>query len=303
MSGTQLLLVAGTHGNEINAPWLLDQWGKNPDLIKARGIGVAKVVGNPAALKVCRRYLDRDLNRCFSSELLNAPTVLDHEVVRARNLLARYGSKGEIPCQIAIDLHSTTSSMGTSLVVYGRRPADLAFASLIQARLGLPVYLHEGDAAQDGFLVESWPCGFVIEIGPVPQGSLQAKIVQQTRLVLEACLEVISRVKAGLDEYPPQLVVHRHLRSLDFPRDVNGIIQACVHPDLQGKDWIPLRLGDPLFLRPDGKVIEFNGDVVVPVFINEAAYVEKRIAMSLTQRELWIVANAWKAALTKVIRC
>ena len=33
MSIDQVLLIAGTHGNEINAPWIFDQWSKNPDLI------------------------------------------------------------------------------------------------------------------------------------------------------------------------------------------------------------------------------------------------------------------------------
>ena len=33
------------------------------------------------------------------------------------------------------------------------------------------------------------------------------------------------------------------------------------------------------------------------MFINEAAYAEKRIALSLTQREVWPVEAAWRAAL------
>ena len=75
--------------------------------------------------------------------------------------------------------------MGCSLVVYGRRYPDLAIASLLQASLGLPVYLHEGDSIQKGFLVESWPCGLVIEIGPVAQGMLHSTIVTQTKLAIE----------------------------------------------------------------------------------------------------------------------
>ena len=33
MSILQVLLVTGTHGNEINGPWLFEQWMKNPKLI------------------------------------------------------------------------------------------------------------------------------------------------------------------------------------------------------------------------------------------------------------------------------
>jgi len=303
MAGLQLLLVAGTHGNEINAPWLIDQWTKQPDLIRTNGIKVVRQIGNPEAFRLCKRYIDRDLNRSFSWDLLNSSDSQDYEVSRAKEILCLYGSQGSIPCQIVIDVHSTTSAMGSSLVVYGRREPDLALASLIQARLGLPVYLHEGDQDQQGFLVEAWPCGLVIEIGPVPQALILAKIVHQTKLILEVCFEEIARVKSGLINYPDQLVVHRHLGSLDFPRDVNDQVEACLHPSLQGEDWKPMEKGTPLFLGPDSHVINFDGDECpIPVFINEAAYIEKHIAMSLTKRELWTFRSHWKDSLGDLIK-
>ena len=40
---------------------------------------------------------------------------------------------------------------------------------------------------------------------------------------------------------------------------------------------------------------------LVPVFVNEAAYAEKRIALSLTQREVWPVLPNWIAALEKLL--
>ena len=30
MPHCDVLVVAGTHGNELNAPWLLEQWDRNP---------------------------------------------------------------------------------------------------------------------------------------------------------------------------------------------------------------------------------------------------------------------------------
>ena len=72
MSRVQVLLIAGTHGNELNASWLFDQWTEKIDLVKTSGISVFREIGNPLARKASRRYLDRDLNRCFSSELLSS---------------------------------------------------------------------------------------------------------------------------------------------------------------------------------------------------------------------------------------
>ena len=39
----------------------------------------------------------------------------------------------------------------------------------------------------------------------------------------------------------------------------------------------------------------------VPVFINEAAYMEKNIAMSLTKRELWDFEENWKRSLIELV--
>jgi len=296
MANPRVLVVAGTHGNEINAPWLLDQWERHPSLIDSHGLEVVAVVGNPEARRRGRRYIDRDLNRSFRPEWLKDPSgpdvpssaPADLEILRARDLLEAYGPRGREPCAVAIDLHSTTAAMGSSLVVYGRRPADLALAAALQARLGLPIYLHESDTAQQGFLVECWPCGLVIEIGPVAQMVLSASIVERTRLVLQETLAVLAEAGRGVLRCPSELVIHCHLGSLDVPRDDQGRPAACIHPQLQGRDWQPLQIGDPLFLSGSGAVTHHEGpDGVVPVFINEAAYAEKSIAFSLTRKQQW----------------
>ena len=193
--------------------------------------------------------------------------------------------------------------MGNALVVYGRRPADLALAAGVQGLLGLPIYLHEADQAQTGFLVESWPCGLVIEVGPVPQGVIQAQICRQTQLGVEAALEVLAAAQRGPLRLPAELVVHRHLGSLDLPRRPDGSPAACLHPALQHRDWHPLQPGDPVFLDSHGATLGFvpprglEGQPVWPVFVNEAAYGEKGIALSLTSRECWPVSSEWPLAL------
>ena len=302
MSGVQVLLVAGTHGNEINAPWLFDQWENNLDFEKISGINLYRVIGNPLAGKACSRYLDRDLNRSFSTELWDSLESEDQEIKRAKELISLYGPKGQNPCQIAFDFHSTTAAMGSSLVVYGRRAADLALASLIQFRLGLPIYLHEGDEKQTGFLVESWPCGLVVEIGPVPQGLLHQRIIFQTRLVLEVCLEEIAKIITNESCFPNEVIIHRHLKTIDFPRDKEGRPNYFIHNGLQDKDWIPIKYEDPLFENNTGNTITNNEiNSVVPVFINEAAYIEKNIAMSITKREVWAFNEKWKVALKDLL--
>ena len=54
---------------------------------------------------------------------------------------------------------------------------------------------------------------------------------------------------------------------------------------------------------------KFNGEIIrfeeeepyIPVFINEAAYVEKNMAMSFTKRELWDFKKEWKQTLIDLV--
>jgi aspartoacylase len=309
--GGSILVVGGTHGNERHAPWLLEQWRADPSSLTDHGFALELVVGNPAALAAGRRYIDRDLNRSFDPVLLADPQQQSLEVLRARALLQRHGPDGVAPALLALDLHSTTASMGNSLVVYGRRPCDLALAAGLQQRLGLPVYLHEADAAQSGFLVECWPCGVVIEVGPVPQGVLRAAICQQTQRALEAALAVLAAAAAGDLRLPPQLVVHRHLGSVDLPRRDDGSPAVLLHPNLEGADWRPLRSSDPVFIDRTGSPVPLGAalpphlpaqETYWPVFINEAAYGEKGIAFSLTTKESWPVQQPWLQDLVSLSR-
>jgi aspartoacylase len=303
----RVLVVGGTHGNERNGVELLEHWRRVPESLNTAGLPVAFTLGNPGAIAAGRRYLERDLNRSFAPPLLEDSRHQETEVCRARDLLAAWGPEGTAPCAVALDLHSTTAAMGCCLVMYGRRAADLALAAGLQRRLGLPIYLHEGDPAQSGYLAERWPCGLAIEVGPVPQGVVNASICRQTQLALEGALAVLAEARHGALALPQELVVHRHLRSLDLPRDGQGSPTAWVHGLRQDRDWQPMGPGDPLFETPDGTSLGWRpapGDPgrVWPVFINEAAYEEKGIALSLTLREVWPVASAWGEGLMALLR-
>ncbi|MEB3330931.1 MAG: aspartoacylase [Synechococcaceae cyanobacterium] len=304
--GGRVLVVAGTHGNERNAPWLLQGWQHQAVRLDGAGLAVEMVLGNPAAFAANQRYIDRDLNRSFVADRLADPGCREQEADLARALLARHGPSGEQPCLVALDLHSTTAAMGNCLVLYGRRPADLGLAAAIQERLGLPMYLHEGVPSQTGHLAECWPAGLAIEVGPVAQGVVQAAIVHQTRLALEAALASLAAARRGTLQLRMPLQVHRHLASLDLPRGADGCPVAVIHPSRQNRDWQPITPGEPLFLTEDGSSIaytppaELPGGPVWPLFINEAAYGEKGIALSLTRRESWQPQRSWREALVRL---
>ena len=301
----RLLLVGGTHGNERTAPWIFQCREAQPALLTSP-LPITTCIGNPEAYGANRRYMDRDLNRCFTEALLRDRSCPICEVVRARELVDTYGPNGKNPHDLVLDLHTTTAAMGSSVVVCGERPVDLALAALVHQAVGMPVYLfriNEDQPEECGFLVRRWPCGLVLEVGPVAQGILDMDTVRKTTACLEGVLAVLGDCLTGQAKLPEAVVVHRHLGSLDWPRDGDGRRIAGLHPDRSRWDWIVLAPGDPLFLMETGETVTYQGEEPVwPVFCNEASYEEKGIALSLTRRETMTPPAAGLEALLALLR-
>jgi len=294
MTVQRILIVSGTHGNEINPVWAVKKFNREENSLN-HGIEYEYIIGNPVAYEKGYRYIDLDLNRSFK-EIKNHDQDNNsvYEINRANFLVDQFGIHGSKPCQIAIDLHTTTANMGTSIVLYGRRYKDFCLAALLQNKFGLPIYLHEKDKAQTGFLVESWPCGLVIEIGAVAQNFYDLKIIDRFSLIISSLREEIDKLKNNLIELPKELVVHVHQGSIDYPRDEKGDIDGLIHPERINQDWKMIKKGDPLFLDSQGIIHKYERDQMIwPVFIGEVAYKEKKIAMSYTKKEVICSKKQW----------
>ena len=294
MNVQKILIVAGTHGNEINPIWAANKF-RREEKTTNKNIEYKFIIGNPLAYEKGIRYVDVDLNRSFNpNNYMNFASHNTYESKRAKLLVDQFGANGSQPCQIAIDLHTTTANMGTSVVMYGRRRKDFLLAALLQNKFGLPIYLHEKDKNQTGFLVEAWPCGLVIEIGPVAQNFYDPKIINRFLIVLKSLRNEINNLKDKLISLPKELTVFVHQGSIDYPREKNGYISGLIHPERMQKDWKPLKKGDPLFLDLEGNTITYSEDEIIwPVFIGEVAYKEKNIAMSFTRKEVIFSENEW----------
>ena len=292
MNFKKILIVSGTHGNEINPIWAINRFNKEENRVDY-DIQFNHIIGNPLACERGVRYIDVDLNRSFNKDNLNK-SKNNYEINRANFLVQHFGKNGYETCEIAIDLHTTTANMGTSIVMYGRRTQDLCLAALIQNKFGLPIYLHENDKQQTGFLVEAWPCGLVIEIGAVAQNFYDPKIVDKFLIIISSLREEINKLKNKIIKLPKHLIVYVHQGSIDYPKDKEENINAIIHPERINKDWKQIKKGDPLFLDADGKTLEYQGeDITYPVFIGEVAYKEKNIAMSFTKKEVIFSSDKW----------
>ena len=294
MTVQRILIVSGTHGNEINPIWAVKEFNRGENKFQ-HGIEYEYIIGNPIAYEKGCRYIDVDLNRSFKkSNSYDQKNNSVYEINRANFLVDQFGINGSKPCQIAIDLHTTTANMGTSIVMYGRRFKDFCLAALLQNKFGLPIYLHEKDKLQTGFLVEAWPCGLVIEIGAVAQNFYDPKIIDRFLIIISSLRKEIDKLKNNIIELPKNLVIHVHQGSVDYPRDEKGDIDGLIHPERINQDWKMIKKGDPLFLGSQGMIHTYDGDQLIwPVFIGEVSYKEKKIAMSYTKKEVIFPKDQW----------
>ncbi|XP_078197715.1 N-acyl-aromatic-L-amino acid amidohydrolase (carboxylate-forming)-like [Callithrix jacchus] len=112
-------VAGGKHGNEMSGVYLVRHWLLAPAELQRPSFSAVPVLANPAATTACRRYVDRDLNRTFTSTFLNSrPTPDDpYEVTRARELNQLLGPKASGQAfDFVLDLHTSTANMGTCFI-------------------------------------------------------------------------------------------------------------------------------------------------------------------------------------------
>ncbi|NET02922.1 MAG: aspartoacylase [Sphaerospermopsis sp. SIO1G1] len=283
----QVAVIGGSHGNELIGVYLVKKFQKYPDLIKRTSFKTLSLLGNPQAINAGRRYIDRDLNRCFLPSNLPTSEMSNYEELRAREIQNFLQTSNQNLVDVIIDLHTTTANMGICLIFGNMHPILLNLAAYLSSINPLvKVYIHE-QPRNSGFLRSLSELGFAIEVGAIAQGILDAELFQQTEKIVYAALDFLESFNQGKNICTTNsLTIYKSINAVDYPRDKNGEIQAMIHPQLQFKDYQPLYPGDPIFLTLEGKKISYEGkSIVYPIFINEAAYYEKGIAMYFSYKQ------------------
>ena len=114
-----IAITGGTHGNELTGVFLIKKWILNPQLIERSNFKTTVMNTNKEAIAKCRRYIDRDLNRAFSTKLLSSNDSKHYEDLLAKEINIKLGTKGSDHPNVdfMVDLHTTTANMGLSIVV------------------------------------------------------------------------------------------------------------------------------------------------------------------------------------------
>jgi aspartoacylase len=283
----RVLIVGGVHGNEFTGIYVVKKLENHPYLIQRDNFETLTFLANPKAFAAVRRYIDQDLNRSFKKSDLQDLTRSSYEDIRAREINNLFGANGKTPVDVILDLHSSTANMGLTLMT-DDRSFNLQLVTYLQSlNPSINIYLSRKSEEYFG-LPSICELGCTIEVGAVPQGVLQADFFRKTEALVINALNYFEQYNRGeIPSFDKSLTVYRHIGTIDYPRNESGELQAMIHPQLQFQDYQPLAPGEPIFLTFDGETITYQGEsTVYPVFINEAAYYEKGIAMCLTQKEI-----------------
>jgi N-acyl-aromatic-L-amino acid amidohydrolase len=280
-------LVGAVHGNELTPAYLIKHFQQYPRLVERSSFQSHTLIANPQALDRGVRYIDIDLNRCFSQKDLANSNGCQYEQLRAKEI---YRQLQEKRVDLLIDIHSTTSNMRLSILYSNPHPWLLQlFAYLARLNPRVRFVYHPECEQENGFLKGTCQLAFTLEIGPIAQGVISANLFRQTEELVYQILDYIDqgnlRSRGNLASIEP-LTVYQRLGVIDYPRGAGGEIAAMLHPNVLHRDFEAMLPNQPLFLDFEGQEIVYRGDsTVYPIFVGESAYREKGIALCLTAKK------------------
>lgn len=285
-------IVGGTHGNEFSGIYLEKQYRQTPELMQRPSFSCRTLLANPMAHQSNKRYLDSDLNRQFKTADLANPDLANYEQSRAKVINAELGPKGAAKTDFLIDLHNTTSNMGACLILTQAGALYNLLAGYISLKMPSAVISRDEDhfkAEDHALLCTIGTYGVIVEVGPQSQSVLRQDVLEQMHEMTQHILDFIEHYNQGtLPELPKQVEAFRYLHSLKLPLSASGERLGMVHKHIQDRDYQPIQPGQPLFTLFSGEEVLYDGsEVVYPTFINEAAYYDNHLAMSLNEK-VWI---------------
>lgn len=280
-----VLVVAGTHGNELSGIYLHKLIKEGRYLTDRSTFSTSSVLANQEAIKQNVRYIDTDLNRQFStSEAIDNSDL--HESKIAHQFKTQHRNTKH---QLIVDLHNTTSNMGATLILLSSCPFYQKMGAYVKQRMPAANILFEDRKAweEQAYLCTTGQHGIMIEVGAQAHGSLQYQTLERMKEMLTAVLDFVEIHNldqlTSLNDYNAFF----YTEEINVPLDQNGMRQAIVHPTICGRDFKAVKPGEPLLATFAGYDIHWQGkNEIYPHFINESAYHKANIAMALAEKRV-----------------
>jgi aspartoacylase len=271
---SRVVIVGGTHGNEWTGIQIVQHYqeelrNKFPDL------KLEFIFANPEAHQQNSRFKDEDLNRAFEHLHESRKT---YEHIRAHEIKMIIDRE---PC-LVLDLHTTTASMGNTLIVSHYNPLNLSLCSKLSQEfkdcrvIGAPDPKLKYLASQSKF-------GLILEVGPVANSVVEAIALESTLSLITSILGDMSAPEAPLKG---SVELYEETQDVPYPTNDKGELNGYIHSGFQGKNFqviegkfIPFRTfqNQNLEMKTDEKLF--------PIFINEAAYYPQNLAFTLCRKK------------------
>ena len=270
----RVVIIGGTHGNEWTGITVIKHY---QDQIRNKfpHLKLEFIFANPEAHHIGKRYKDEDLNR--ASQFLHEHRT-SYENQRAREIQKIIQQESSI----VIDLHTTTSNMGNTLIISHDSPENLLLSGLIQKNTSQTKILLAPDPMKK-YLVSQSPIGLMIEVGPVANNLIKADVLEQT-------LDLLISALTHIDEFKPQTLeieIFEEVEDVYYPQAPNGDLSAYIHSEILNQDFIKKSTKFKAFMSFQGQEIEHTvNEELYPIFINEAAYYPHKLAFSLCRKSL-----------------
>lgn len=279
----KITIVGGTHGNEYLGPYLIRKV-EQARVYQDNAIEVSTLLANPEAFALGQRFIHQDLNRSFTPDVL-VGTQNQHEYLRAREI-SRHFSRENLDKHFIVDLHSTTSNMGVTLIVRNNESLNLHAAAYVQKNIPeTRILLSDMDHYKNQSLNSLSQFGIVIEIGPLPNAVVRHDLFETTERVVDLVVKFLTLCKTREEpKLPDKITAFKVRERVPYPRDSEGELTAMVHKELQDRDYRLMEADHPVFMTFQGDEIRYYGEPGYPVFINEAAYYREDTAFIMTDR-------------------
>jgi aspartoacylase len=285
----QVLVVAGTHGNELSGIYI-EKLIRNKQLnVQRPSFKVEALLANPKATASNVRFVDTDLNRLFAYAV-QQPLALSNESEIAVKLQQEYSSKQNL---LIIDLHNTTSHMGATLILLDRTPYYEKMGAYVKKYMPQANILFESKKTweEHPYLCTMTGAGVMIEVEEQSHGVLTHQSLKLMKKLLLHVLDFINDENQQISHQLPDYEAYELSEAVHFPINEQCMRLATVHPDICGKDFIKVKPGEALLTTFSDVDYCWQGkNSTYPHFINEAAYANQNIAMALADK-IYIRSN------------
>lgn len=263
----QIALIGGTHGNEPVGKEVMNLFSNSKEQYKNI---FSCFWGNPEAYQQQKRYVDTDLNRAFGKNGNRFGYELERVAHLEEKILGNF--------DFSIDLHTTTSNMGETVILNNTHPASRQIATYLQKqRPGLKIIEETQLDDECTHLNRLCPAGVTVELGPVANNVIDSQLLFNMHQIVELILNFDFKTYISLDS----VEYYKMIDQINFPEKGGWYL----HSDIDKHDFQILNPGQDIFINIHGETLKYSGhEPVYPFFINEAAYLEKRSAFLIAKK-------------------